>query len=77
LWRGRAIGFGRLAKTPSAHGTFETAFGGLSGQPKGEMKMGTYIVLAHFTDQGIRNVQDTSKRADAFADMAKKAGANV
>ena len=39
--------------------------------------MATYIVLAHFTDQGIRNIQDTQKRADAFADLAKKAGANV
>jgi uncharacterized protein with GYD domain len=62
--------FGRLA-------TFETAFGGLDGQSKGEMTMATYIVLAHFTDQGIRNIQDTQKRAEAFAAMAKKVGANV
>ena len=27
--------------------------------------MATYIVLASFTDQGIRNVKDTIKRADA------------
>jgi uncharacterized protein with GYD domain len=27
--------------------------------------MATYIVLGQFTDQGIRNVADTSKRADA------------
>ena len=29
--------------------------------------MATYIVLANFTDQGIRNIKDTTKRADAFA----------
>jgi hypothetical protein len=26
--------------------------------------MTTYIVLANFTDQGIRNIKDTTKRAD-------------
>ena len=39
--------------------------------------MATYIVLAHFTDQGVRGIKDTPKRADAFKAMAKKAGANV
>ena len=39
--------------------------------------MATYIVLAHFSDQGIRGVKDSPKRADAFNAMAKKAGANV
>ena len=29
-------------------------------------KMATYIVLANFTDQGIRNVKDTTKRAEAI-----------
>ena len=37
----------------------------------------TYIVLASFTDQGIRNAKDTIKRADAFKEMAKKFGVNV
>jgi uncharacterized protein with GYD domain len=37
----------------------------------------TYILLANFTDQGIRKVEDTPKRADAFKDMAKKCGATV
>ena len=37
----------------------------------------TYIVLGKFTDQGIRAVKDTTKRADAFKAMAKKAGATV
>jgi uncharacterized protein with GYD domain len=39
--------------------------------------MATYILLANFTDQGIRKVEDTPKRADAFKDMAKKCGATV
>ena len=39
--------------------------------------MATYIVLGNFTDQGIRTVKDTTKRADAFKAMAKKAGATV
>ena len=37
--------------------------------------MATYIVLGKFTDQRIRGVKDTTKRADAFRAMAKKAGA--
>jgi len=39
--------------------------------------MPTYIVLGQFTEQGIRNVKDTTQRADAFKEMAKKAGATV
>ena len=39
--------------------------------------MATYIVLGNFTDQGIRNVKDTRKRADALKEMAKKVGATV
>lgn len=39
--------------------------------------MATYIVLANFTDQGIRNVKDTIKRADAFRELAKAGGATV
>jgi len=39
--------------------------------------MATYILLLSFTDQGIRNVKDTSKRADTFKDMAKKCRATV
>src|SRR4030095_16102196 len=36
--------------------------------------MATYIVLSSFTDQGIRNVKDTTKRADAVRETAKKFG---
>ena len=39
--------------------------------------MATYIMLASFTDQGIRKVKDSPKRAAAFKDMAKKCGATV
>ena len=39
--------------------------------------MATYIVLANFTDQGIRNIKETTKRADAFKELAKSAGASV
>jgi uncharacterized protein with GYD domain len=36
-----------------------------------------YVVLADFTAQGIHNVKDTTKRADAFKQMANKAGVTV
>ena len=39
--------------------------------------MATYIMLASFTEQGIRNVKDTTKRADAFKELAKGSGANI
>ena len=39
--------------------------------------MATYAVLANFTDQGIRNVKETTKRAEAFQAMAKKVGVTV
>jgi uncharacterized protein with GYD domain len=39
--------------------------------------MATFIVLAGFTDQGIRNVKETIGRAEAFKQMAKKSGITV
>jgi uncharacterized protein with GYD domain len=39
--------------------------------------MATYVVLANFTDQGVRNAKDSPKRADAFKEMAKRGGATV
>jgi uncharacterized protein with GYD domain len=36
--------------------------------------MATYIVLTNFTDQGIRDVKDTTKRADTVREQAKKFG---
>lgn len=39
--------------------------------------MATYVVLANFTDQGVRNVKDTVKRAEAFKELARSAGVTV
>ena len=36
--------------------------------------MATYIVLASFTDQGIRSIKDTTKRADAVRETASRMG---
>jgi uncharacterized protein with GYD domain len=39
--------------------------------------MATYVMLANFTEQGIRNVKDTVKRAEAFKETAKAAGVTI
>jgi uncharacterized protein with GYD domain len=39
--------------------------------------MVTYVVLAKFTDQGIRNAKDSPKRAEAFKQMAETFGTTV
>jgi uncharacterized protein with GYD domain len=39
--------------------------------------MATFIVLGSFTDQGIRNVKESPKRADAFKALAAKSGVKV
>jgi uncharacterized protein with GYD domain len=39
--------------------------------------MATYISLWNFTDQGIRTVKDTTKRAEVMKEMAQKAGVTV
>ncbi|MEK9282423.1 MULTISPECIES: GYD domain-containing protein [unclassified Bradyrhizobium] len=39
--------------------------------------MVTYVVLGNFTNQGVRNVKDSPKRADAFKEMAKTFGVTV
>ncbi len=39
--------------------------------------MVTYIALSNFTDQGIRTIKDTTKRADAVKEAAKKFGATM
>jgi uncharacterized protein with GYD domain len=36
--------------------------------------MVTYITLLNFTDQGLRNVKDTTRRAEAAAKMAREYG---
>jgi uncharacterized protein with GYD domain len=42
-----------------------------------EVPMATFVVLASFSDQGIKNAKQTIERADAFKQMATKAGATV
>lgn len=39
--------------------------------------MATYIALSSFTDQGVRSVKDSPKRADAVKKAAKKLGVNM
>ena len=39
--------------------------------------MATFIALGNFTDQGVRNVRDTVKRADAVKEAAQKAGVTM
>jgi uncharacterized protein with GYD domain len=39
--------------------------------------MPTYIALSTFTDQGIRSIKDTTKRAAAVKELAASFGANM
>ncbi|PMS37519.1 uncharacterized protein with GYD domain [Trinickia symbiotica] len=39
--------------------------------------MATYIVLAQFTDQGIRNIKNSPQRASQVAEMAKGFGCEM
>ena len=39
--------------------------------------MATYVVLATFTDQGVKTAKDSPKRAEAFKQMAKTFGVTV
>jgi uncharacterized protein with GYD domain len=39
--------------------------------------MPTYVWLVNWTDQGIRNVKETTKRAKGFKEMAEKKGMKV
>jgi len=39
--------------------------------------MPTYVVLSNYTDQGIRNIKDSPKRAEAFKALAKQHGCTV
>jgi len=39
--------------------------------------MATYIVLLDYTDQGIRNLEDSPQRADAFNAFAEKADVRI
>ena len=39
--------------------------------------MPTYVTLSNFTDQGMKNIRETTKRAEAFRKAAKEAGITV
>ncbi len=39
--------------------------------------MATYIVLANFTDQGIRDFKESPKRAQAFRELVEQLGGSV
>lgn len=39
--------------------------------------MATYIALLDFTDRGLRELEDSHHRADAFREMAERSGARV
>jgi uncharacterized protein with GYD domain len=39
--------------------------------------MATYVTLCRFTDQGVRNIKDTVKRAEAAKKLAEQHGATI
>ncbi|MFP3568423.1 GYD domain-containing protein [Paraburkholderia sp. SIMBA_030] len=39
--------------------------------------MATYVVLAQFTDQGIRNIKNSPQRADQAAELARSFGCEM
>ncbi len=39
--------------------------------------MPTYVILSNFTDQGVRNIKESPKRAEAFKELAKRNGCVV
>jgi len=39
--------------------------------------MGTYLIMGKFTPQGIKNVKETTRRADKFKEFAEKHGVKV
>jgi uncharacterized protein with GYD domain len=39
--------------------------------------MATYILLATYTEQGIKGIKDTVKRTEAVRELAKKSGATM
>ena len=39
--------------------------------------MPSFIMLANFTDQGVRAAKDTTKRYDAFKEMIQKSGVTI
>ena len=48
-----------------------------SASAKGGASMPTYVTLAHWTDQGIKNYKDTTSRAQDFSKLIESLGGNV
>jgi uncharacterized protein with GYD domain len=55
----------RVPKSPKPH------------QDEEDSQMATYVVLCNFTEQGIKNVMDTPKRAEAVKALAQKIGVTM
>jgi len=60
----------------------ERAYGSIRGykittEHQGGFAMATYVLLANFTEQGIKNVMDTPKRAEAVKALAQKIGVTM
>src|SRR5829696_8528631 len=57
------------------HGGRRKGFGPVGLSPQGGRdRMPTYVVLVNFTDQGIRNVRQTTERTDHGGEIAEKHG---
>jgi len=39
--------------------------------------MAHFVILANFTEKGIKGIKDTTKRAQGFRDLAKEQGAKI
>ncbi|PIQ95876.1 MAG: GYD family protein [Nitrospinae bacterium CG11_big_fil_rev_8_21_14_0_20_56_8] len=39
--------------------------------------MSTYLIMGKFTEQGIKNVKETTKRAERFKEIAQECGVTV
>jgi uncharacterized protein with GYD domain len=50
---------------------------GLLGGHRRRTAMPSFIMLANFTDQGVRAAKDTTKRYDAFKEMIQKSGVTI
>jgi uncharacterized protein with GYD domain len=48
-----------------------------SASTKGGASMPTYVSLIHWTEQGIKNYKDTTRRAEDFSKLVESAGGRV
>jgi uncharacterized protein with GYD domain len=48
-----------------------------TNQLEGRHDMAAYIILGQYSDQGVRSIQETTKRAEAFKKSATKLGVTV